>query len=502
MRRLLVPIILTLAILLYAGYRVLVLPPADVVLDNGARLDWVPCWFEVPIGRVTHCAHFFPRHDADETPIRLPVVVFRHVGLDHRTSPVLYLAGGPGGSAWLGQDEVTVWYDWLDGVDWPHDFVVFDQRGTGLSRPTFDCPETRELSLQLLQAPPSVTESMARGYAALQRCHDRLQTTGIDLGRYNTPDSARDVRDLMASLSDKAWNLYGVSYGTRLAMEVQRQFPARVRSVILDSVYPPDVDGTMSWPWLLEHSLERLFGACRADPACAARHPELRTRFVGLLARLADDPMLLSIPHPRTGQMLEVRVNDERLVSVVFDALYQWDLIGELPAAIDALWSGDARRLRPLVALHVGSLLDPGFSDAVYLSVECHDAQPFDRERYLDAVRAHPLVAPYTGPVADYDVCAFWDSGHAPPRFFEPVASTLPTLLLAGEMDPITPAEWAEEAVKGFPNGYLLEFAGIGHSVIDSDTCGVEVARRFLAEPERRPDATCMNQLPPVQFVP
>jgi len=351
---------------------------------------------------------------------------------------------------------------------------------------------------------------MAVGHATVERCHARLQASGHRLDDYTTPASATDVRDLMRAL-DAAWghapgaahwNLYGVSYGTRLAMEVQRSHPERVRSAVLDSVYPPDVDSTLAWPGLLQDAVERLFTACEADPACHASHPHLRQRFPALLERLARRPLALSLPDPGTGDPLSVQVNDERLLYVIFDTLYQWDAIGELPAAIDGLWRGDSRRLQPLVARHAGSVLDPSFSDAVYLSVECHDAHPFDRQRYLKAVHDHPLSAPYTRAGADHDVCEFWSSGRAPDAFFEPVRSDLPTLLLAGEMDPVTPAAWAEAAAAGYPNGWLLRFPGIGHSVLDSDECGVTVVRRFLADPSRPVQADCMQSLAPVQFAP
>ena len=469
---------------------------------DGARLDWVPCWFDAPLARITHCAHFYPAGDGHEPEPRLPVVVFRHIGLDHRSSPVLYLAGGPGGSAWLAPGEVGSWYHWLDTVDWPHDFVIFDQRGTGLSKPQLACPEARAVSTELLRDPVPAAQGMARGYAALKRCHQRLRDSGGKLDGYNTITSAQDIRDLMAALDGERWNLYGVSYGTRLAMEVQRRYPEGIRSVILDSVYPPDIDATMTWPWLLQRSVERLFETCREDAACREAHPRLRAHFAELLERLAEEPLRLSLPHPVSGKHMDIAVNDERFLYVIFDALYQWDLIGELPTIIDAAWAGNVRRLQPLVAMHVGGLFDPSFSEAVYVSVECHDAHPFDRQRYLDAVRAHPLVASYTRAVADYDVCDFWSSGRAPADFFEPVSSTLPTLILAGEMDPITPVEWAIEAAPGFPNGHLVRFPGIGHSVIDSDNCGVAVARRFLDRPHGNPALPCVDQLPPVQFTP
>ncbi|HDP88336.1 MAG TPA: hypothetical protein ENN42_00005, partial [Thioalkalivibrio sp.] len=165
MRRLRIPIILLLlAGLLYIGYqwghRGLVAPGGSVQLDNGARLQWTDCWFDVPLGRVTHCAWFEPSPDHANTAMRLPVVVFRYRGLDRKPSPVLYLAGGPGGGAWLGPEDIAGWYQWLDGIDWPHDFVVFDQRGTGLGAPKPDCPELKALYARLLGEPLPPAEAM------------------------------------------------------------------------------------------------------------------------------------------------------------------------------------------------------------------------------------------------------------------------------------------------------------------------------------------------------
>lgn len=515
MRRLLPLLALSLlAALLYAGYRGLTASPeapsGEVQLANGARLSWTTCWFEVPEDRPTHCAWFHPASSAGEQAHRLPVVVFRHSGLDHRPSPVLYLAGGPGGGAWIGPEQIEGWYYWLEEVDWPHDFVVFDQRGTGMAQPRPDCQELDVLYADMLDDPLPPAEAAAAGLAAATRCHRRLSAAGHDLAAYSTPANARDARDLMAALDQAEgqpagaarWNLYGVSYGTRLAMEIQRRHPERVRSAILDSVYPPEMDATLTWPGLLQGAMERLFTACESDPGCRERHPRLREHFPALLARLARQPVDLSLPHPYEEEPVQLRVNDERLLYVLFDSLYQWDAIGGLPAALDALWRGDSQRLEPLAARHVGSVLDPSFSDAVYLSVECHDARPFDRQAYLDAVHAHPLSAPYTAAAADADVCASWPAARAPEDFYEPVRSSLPTLLLAGEMDPVTPADWAETAARGYPNGTLLRFPGIGHSVLDSDACAVTLARRFLANPRRAPRADCMHNLSPVEFAP
>ena len=127
-------------------------PPAPMQLDSGARLEWVDCWFEVPWTRPVHCAYLHTAPEPGATPERftLPVVYLSQSIWERHRPPTLYIAGGPGGSAWLEADEIDFWLQWVDLTDWPGDLILYDQRGVGLSEPAIHCPELQTLRRELL----------------------------------------------------------------------------------------------------------------------------------------------------------------------------------------------------------------------------------------------------------------------------------------------------------------------------------------------------------------
>ena len=151
------------------------------------------------------------------------------------------------------------------------DLVVFDQRGTGSTEPSLDCPEITQLNYDYLTRQFSVNERVAQDAASATRCHDRLVKAGIDPSLATSAESAADVNDLRLALGYDQWNLYGVSYGTKLALTVMRDFPQGVRSVILDSVYPLQVNLYTAPPEDFDRALKVLFESCAADTSVATR---------------------------------------------------------------------------------------------------------------------------------------------------------------------------------------------------------------------------------------
>lgn len=469
-------------------------------LANGAYLQWTPCWFQAPPARPTQCAYFYPATDG--SPIRLPVVVIRHRGAGHQTSPILYLAGGPGGSAWITDRQIDFWYAWLDDMQWPHDMVLFDPRGTGLSSPALKCPQSAEVTEQMLTTVADPQENLMREQAAARRCYQHLQAQDHDLKQYNTRAMAQDAHDLMRLLDPQPWNLFSVSYGTRVAMQIQRSYPQHIRSVILDSVYPTQINATLAWPALLDKSLERVFNDCAQNSACNTRYADLSGVFTQLLEQLRKQPLDLTLRHPLRDEALVVKLTDERLLYTLFDALYSWDSLARIPEVIYALRAGDTAPLMPLLQDHVQTLLDDSFSDAVFLSVECHETPPYTDTDYARELQRHARIARYLLPKEIPDICTQWPSGHASADFFEPINSPLPTLILAGELDPITPVEWAVETKQHYPNGYLQIFPGIGHSVISNDACAAQLTRAFLDQPQHTPRPDCLRNLSPASYLP
>jgi pimeloyl-ACP methyl ester carboxylesterase len=185
--------------------------------------------------------------------------------------PILYLTGGPGGSAYLSeQRHVDSW--WLERRIFPkgRDLIVMGQRGTGLKEPDFDCEEFDSLAIVLEAhargAPPPDIRALT--VAAAVACAERLQAEGIDLTAYNSRESAADIAELRVALGIEEWNLYGVSYGTRLALSALRYQPAGIRTVILDSVFPPEAAHLLDSAAFFRTALHRFLTGCIGRAPC------------------------------------------------------------------------------------------------------------------------------------------------------------------------------------------------------------------------------------------
>lgn len=467
--------------------------PENVVLNNGTRFEWTQCWFEMPslqLFKNISCGYLFP-----SSSIRLPVVVIKQAFWNWKKSPILYLTGGPGSPTDLErQEDIEFWVKWLEINDWPHDFVLFDQRGTGLSQPQLLCPDIIPQARNILSKSLTLEEQLSLEMKAIKQCYQRLHDSNIELSDYTTTNSSRDVGDLMEALGGTDWNLYGVSYGTRLGLTVLRDYPERLRSVILDSVYPPEISELLEMPFLYDNVLTNLFASCKADEECNSSSPNLESSFQKLLAQLGEAPVKLMVLEPDSEQPLPVVLNDHRFMNLVFQALYRWDFIEILPSAIESAERGDYEPLIPLVEDYVALLLDSNFSDAVYLSVECHDSFPETTQaEFMAQVARFPRVSQFVNQYWDYDLCQIWQIGHANQAFREPITSDIPTLFLSGEYDPITPPIWAKKVATRFSHGYVFVFPGIGHGAVDSSDCATMLVREFLQNPEQEPYHECLS---------
>ncbi len=205
-------------------------------------------------------------------------------------APIVFLDGGPG-SKTLEAMAVSAGA-LLESLPEDRDIVVLDQRGAGYSRPSLDCPGLRELARDLIGKTLSLAEESRLSLEALGACRDRLVTGGIDLSLFDTAANAADVDRLRAALGHEQWDLYGVSYGTRLAQTVMRDFPSGVRRVALDSAYPLEADLLASIPASAERAFRLLIESCAANAACNANYPDLE----GMLAQAFDT--LTASPEP------------------------------------------------------------------------------------------------------------------------------------------------------------------------------------------------------------
>ena len=232
------------------------------------------CLFDTPRSADIDCGLLTvpeDRSDPNSPTIQLAVAIVAAPD-GSREPPILYLAGGPGGSAI--DDYAAGPDDW----DYPflqnRDFILLDQRGTGYSQPSLDCPEFAEVGER--ENPDAL-------------CYERLTAAGINLEAYNTRENAADVADLRTALGIAEWDLLGISYGTRLALEVMRNHPEGVRAVILDSPFPPNADTPLDEIYSLTDALTELFTDCERDAYCREEYPDLETTFLETVQRLNDD---------------------------------------------------------------------------------------------------------------------------------------------------------------------------------------------------------------------
>jgi pimeloyl-ACP methyl ester carboxylesterase len=430
--------------------------------------------------------------------IQLHVAVFQSVIESPEPDPVVHLAGGPGSSSldvagyMLGQG--------LDAILERRDFILFDQRGTGYSQPRLDCPERNALTAVLLSGALSDEGSFQAIVDAFHQCRDRLKVQGIDLTAYNSAASAADLNDLRIALGYQQFNLYGVSYGTRLALTVVRDYPGAVRSVVLDSTYPLEVNLYTALAPNAERAFSVLFDDCAADPTCNASYPDLRTVFYNLVNQLNANPATLSLSVG--GTEYPVLLTGDLLIDVLFVGLYNPVVTASMPKMIYQVQRGEYSILRNRLSLY----FDTSSALGMGTSVQCAEEIPFNsaNDAFAAAQGVQPTVAAFFPQSVQYlfTVCQDW-TGIAPdPRENQPVTSAIPTLVLAGEFDPITPPAWGQMTAGHMSNSYYFEFPGNGHWVTRSSRCALSMAMSFWDNPLSQPEASCLGSQGGLQSVP
>jgi pimeloyl-ACP methyl ester carboxylesterase len=448
------------------------------------------CAFPLPPGYSPECGYLLvpeDRNRAGSPFLRLHVAIFRsRLGVPI-SDPVVHLAGGPGSSSL----EVAryMFGRGLDVVLDQRDLILFDQRGTGYSLPRLDCPERASVTGTLLANGLVSGGSQQIILDAFRRCRDRLAGQGIDLASYHSAASAADLNDLRRALGYDRLNLYAVSYGTRLALTLMRDHPEAVRSAVLDSAYPLQVNLYISLAPNAERAFNVFFDRCAGDPACNASYPDLRTVFFQLVDQLNASPISLSLSPGGVEQM--IRLDGNLLIDVLFVGLYNPAVTASMPQMIYDVSKGDYGILRERLMLY----FDTTSALGMQMSVQCAEEIPFSpaQEAYAVAQGVQPQIAAfYPASVQPlFDVCREWASIALDPRENQPVFSDLPVLILGGDQDPITPPAWGRMLTQELPRAYFHEFPGQGHWVARSSPCALSMARAFWTDPTVDPGHVC-----------
>lgn len=427
--------------------------------------------------------------------IRLPVVIFRSRAKDRKKDPVLFINGGPGVVSSTVAPYARWWNRRLTRLPFlkGRDLIIFDQRGVGGAKPALTCPR-----VQVTRARPLDARLLMR---AVRTCARHLRAKGIDLTAYNTVASARDVAELRRQLRLPVWNLWGQSYGSRIALEVMRRHPAGVRSVILDGPYPPQVGRKFHWGVPTVDIMERLFRLCAADRDCARRMPGARAAWIRLLARFREKPVTI-VSRPGFGLGATAwKINDVMLMWFLQDTLYSGAGVRQMLGVIQRLSAAvpDRKLLQSLASNFDLNVYGPFFTHGAAWAVSCNDNPKPDKsaERALGDSNAH--LKPWIDDMLSADACPVFNRRGRTAMNFAAVKSPIPTLIVAGELDIATPAAWAKVAAEGLSQAQVLVFRGASHDVSDL-SCAQHLMRRFLNAPTAPVPKLCLRNIAPLRF--
>lgn len=458
------------------------------------------CWGSIPayLQETVTCGYVRvpERHsNPDGEKIDLAVMII-HASSDNKQSdPLFFLQGGPGGSTIDTYAEILLT---TRPLLTDRDMVLFDQRGTLNSQPSLICSEYDQLLLDTIEKDIPDEEYYQLEEAMYKACRHRLEKEGVDLSAYNSLENAADIQAIRQALGYEQINLYGVSYGTLLALHTMRFYPENIRSVILDAVVPPQTNFILEVPQTSQRAFTQLFDACEQDPSCSKAYPALDIRFYRLIHALNERPVRIPMTDPDTGITYQAVIDGDTFLDGIFQLLYIGELIPAIPKTIVDAEVGNFNFFSRIMSIIV---FDRTYSYGMYFSVLCSEDSDFSpSEISLEGVHPQLAASQSDGPEQFLNTCNIWQVEPLDASMDEPVSSSTPVLILSGGFDPITPPEFGQEVSKTLVNSYVIEFPTGGHGAALGGDCQDQIIRSFLLNPSQSPDTNCMQPLESLEF--
>jgi pimeloyl-ACP methyl ester carboxylesterase len=447
----------------------------------------------LPSGYEAECGNLFVPEDRslpDGRQVRVHVAIFRSTNPNPAPDPVIYLTGGGGVNTF----NYLPWFlpAFGDAILESRDLIFFNQRGMHLNEPQLRCDGLPEL-LQRLAAPGANGEYIDRPEREAQQaaffaeCYAHLVERGIKLEMYDSVTSAADANDLRIALGYDQVNYYGSSYGTLLGLLVMRDHPEGARSVVLDSVFPPEASYLNEYGINAYDTFRKMFDGCSADPQCNGQHPDLEEKLYQVVDQLNAGP--------RTAWHgeLEVMYDGGAFIDVVYHYLY----VGQPLVAIDAIEEASAGdfSIADSTAHDIMDLDSHYIQWGFYRNRDCREEATFTsyEEYYRLMEGLPPQMIEHYKPSLVLGLCEGWRVEPAAPVENQAVVSDVPALVVSGELDPITPPRWAEGAAKHLENSFYYVFPGYGHGVTRKSECALSMMLQFFDDPASEPDASCME---------
>ena len=420
-----------------------------------------------------------------------------------RDDVVIYLSGGPGAHA---TGYVERFKD--HRIRKHRDMYILEQRGIAYSGDF--CPKYYARKPEIFDVETFDGQQQA-SLTAAGDCAANAAAAGVDLSGYNTIENARDVRAFRMALDIEQWNVWGISYGTILGQAYIKEDPEGIRAIVLDSIVPLNAGEDFQY-WRVVNAyvrdLRKLDELCRADEACAEQYPDLEDRLREVTQTIIDEPITVDVNDTEIYPSGNATVFSDIAAFLPFTMLYEQTNYPGLPGMIyawtDILEKRDETLFKAL-AESSGDGDFGGISQGMYNAILCLDGF---RRAQVDSNAADrsefPVFSSAIG-TREFDEKAAQlciDAG-MPPREsteYEPVQTDIPALIVAGDMDPVTPPPLAKAILPGFSNATYVEFPYTGHGPLRSLECGGDLLNLFFDDPTADPDLSCVDEVEPPEF--
>ena len=416
----------------------------------------------------------------------LNIVVLPAFNQKNKTEPLFDLAGGPGAASTAAANFYAG-----PGKEYRrrHDVVLVDQRGTGQSN-RLAIPQEKTAQHYLREMYP-VDYVREMRQALEQRA---------DLTKYTTPIAMDDLDDVRAWLGYDRINLFGASYGTRAALVYMRQHPEHVHSAILLGVAPTDLKMPLHHAEGGARAMDLLLSECEQDASCHTAFPHIRDDWKNALAQLEKQPARVQYSPTDKSAPSTVEIQRGVFAEKIRNWMYDRGKAARIPLIVHHVAAGD---FTPFLQQAIGPSIPDFLADGMYLSVTCAEDVPF-----INPDETAKLTA--DNPFGNYRVfqqtraCGMWPRGEIPTDFRDPVRSNAPVLIFSGNMDPVTPPKYGEEAAGHLPNSRHVVIPEAGHGVdgLTDPGCIDRIAIEFLDKGDAKDlDVSCVDRMAAPPFV-
>ncbi len=416
---------------------------------------------------------------ASEKKIEIAVIKLASLSSNKKADPIVYLQGGPGGSANESMGEIVESKTFIKN----RDVYLVDQRGTGYSKPALSCTE--------FDGESGTPEQV-------KACKARLEKSGIDLDAYHSVHNALDFIQLRQALQIPEWNLYGISYGTRLATSIMRENSEGIRSVILDGMFPIEVNGISDTPWANYETLNQIVKNCANSESC--HEDEFKAVIQDIIARMHNEGMVAE-----SREFIQILLELAREPVIINYLLAVDEDISQYASAFEMLQEDQSD------AEEAGNEADSdeeSFYTAMGLSTICAEEYPFLDTTALSDTNSQGWSASTQLAVNgmfhmgfDKASCQAWDVAPANNIETQAVISNLPVLILNGQNDSQTPAAWGALVAKNLPNAQNITNPQGGHGQLLADfSCFDALADAFLTSPNKMFDTSCVSSIAQISY--